>query len=57
MDVHMNPENGTESKQNSQPQDQWVQGVRKGDQSSSFPDMSKKIPSLKNPMTSIDPIT
>lgn len=43
----MNQETMDEYKQHSQNQDQWVQGVHRADENgSSFPDISKKVPSL-----------
>lgn len=45
----MKPETTGEDKQHSQNQDQWVQGVlKKEENSSSFPDISDKVPSLPN---------
>uniref|UniRef100_A0A5B7APT7 ARM repeat superfamily protein n=1 Tax=Davidia involucrata TaxID=16924 RepID=A0A5B7APT7_DAVIN len=47
MDLPMNPENAKQGKQCSQ--DQWVQGVLEAkDLGSSFPDISKKVPSVPN---------
>jgi len=46
----VNLENGQDSKQ-SEPSEQWVQGVlNSDDHSSSFPDMSKKVSSSPNSM-------
>ncbi|CAN4119820.1 unnamed protein product [Withania somnifera] len=48
IDFTVNLENGPDGKQ-SQPSDQWVQGVLSSDgHSSSFPDMSKKVSSSPN---------
>lgn len=54
MDLQTNPEN---TKRDREPQDQWVQGVMKADDhGSSFPDISKKVPSLpKVVSTKVDP--
>ncbi|KAM7279907.1 hypothetical protein ACFE04_007041 [Oxalis oulophora] len=47
MDLPMNSEKALEDKQ-------WVQGVTKeGEHGSSFPDMSKRISSIKNPATAL----
>ncbi|KAA8531396.1 hypothetical protein F0562_006108 [Nyssa sinensis] len=49
VDLPMNPENAKLVKQYSQSQDQWVQGVVEAkDHGSSFPDISRKVPSVPN---------
>ncbi|XP_055836227.1 protein SEMI-ROLLED LEAF 2 isoform X2 [Solanum dulcamara] len=55
IDFTVNLENGQDSKQ-SQPSEQWVQGVlNSDDHSSSFPDMSKKVysPNIMNANTKL----
>ncbi|KAK9287696.1 hypothetical protein L1049_016134 [Liquidambar formosana] len=53
MDHQMNQENSNQDRQYSQPQDQWIQGViRTEDHGSSFLDISKKVPSLSNHISS-----
>ncbi|KAJ0093087.1 hypothetical protein Patl1_26346 [Pistacia atlantica] len=55
LDLQMKPEDGNEARQHSQSQDQWVQGVLKEEShGSSFPDMSKRISSLQNPVANPD---
>ncbi|XP_044466327.1 protein SEMI-ROLLED LEAF 2-like isoform X1 [Mangifera indica] len=55
LDLQMKPEDGKEARQRSQSQDQWVQGVLKEEpHGSSFPDMSKRVSSLRNPVTKPD---
>lgn len=55
LDFQMKPEDGKEARQRSQSQDQWVQGVLKEEpHGSSFPDMSKRVSSLRNPVTKPD---
>lgn len=45
----MKAETTDEDKHHSQNQDQWVQGILKTEENgSSFPDISKKVPSLPN---------
>ncbi|KAJ0080904.1 hypothetical protein Patl1_10711 [Pistacia atlantica] len=52
LDLQMKPEDGKEARQHSQSQDQWVQGVLKEEShGSSFPDMSKRVSSLWNPVS------
>ncbi|RVW28586.1 hypothetical protein CK203_094814 [Vitis vinifera] len=49
MDTQMKAETTDEDKHHSQNQDQWVQGILKTEENgSSFPDISKKVPSLPN---------
>lgn len=49
MDTQMKAETIDEDKHHSQNQDQWVQGILKTEENgSSFPDISKKVPSLPN---------
>ncbi|KAJ0024173.1 hypothetical protein Pint_07042 [Pistacia integerrima] len=55
LDLQMKQEDGMEARQHSQSQDQWVQGVLKEEShGSSFPDMSKRVSSLQNPVTNPD---
>ncbi|KAJ0024175.1 hypothetical protein Pint_07048 [Pistacia integerrima] len=55
LDLQMKAEDGKEARQHSQSQDQWVQGVLKEEShSSSFPDMSKRVSSLQNPVANPD---
>ncbi|KAJ0025750.1 hypothetical protein Pint_07077 [Pistacia integerrima] len=55
LDLQMKPEDGKEARQHYQSQDQWVQGVLKEEShGSSFPDMSKGVSSLQNPVTKPD---
>lgn len=50
MDIHTKPGSAKEDGQYFKSQDQWVQGVLKAEvHDSSFPDVSQKVPSLKNP--------
>lgn len=57
IDFTVNLENGQDSKQ-SQPSEQWVQGVlNSDDHSSSFPDMSKKVSSSPNIMNANTKLT
>lgn len=57
IDFTVNLENGQDGKQ-SQPSEQWVQGVlNSDDHSSSFPDMSKKVSSLPNIMNANTKLT
>lgn len=52
----MKPANGKEGRQHSQSEDQWVQGLQnEEDNDSSFPDMSKKVSSLKDSMINPGP--
>ncbi|XP_031272249.1 uncharacterized protein LOC116130662 [Pistacia vera] len=51
LDLQMKPEDGKEARQHYQSQDQWVQRVLKEEShGSSFPDMSKRVSSLQNPV-------
>lgn len=57
IDFTVNLENGQDSKQ-SEPSEQWVQGVlNSDDHSSSFPDMSKKVSSSPNSMNANTKLT
>ncbi|MCD9646663.1 hypothetical protein HAX54_036689 [Datura stramonium] len=57
IDFTVNLENGQDGKQ-SQPSEQWVQGVLNSDDHSlSFPDMSKKVSSLPNIMNANTKLT
>lgn len=56
MDLQIKPANGKEGRQHSQSEDQWVQGLQnEEDNDSSFPDMSKKVSSLKDSMINPGP--
>lgn len=58
MDLQISSKNGKEDDLYSQSQDQWVQGVVKAEEhDSSFPDISKKVPSLPSALTNphLDP--
>ncbi|KAK9988545.1 hypothetical protein SO802_028784 [Lithocarpus litseifolius] len=58
MDLQISSKNGKEDDLYSQSQDQWVQGVVKAEErDSSFPDISKKAPSLPSALTNphLDP--
>ncbi|KAH9783629.1 ARM repeat superfamily protein [Citrus sinensis] len=56
VDLQMKPANGKEGRQHSQSEDQWVQGLQnEEDNDSSFPDMSKKVSSLKDSMINPGP--
>ncbi|XP_030937775.1 uncharacterized protein LOC115963033 isoform X1 [Quercus lobata] len=58
MDLQMSSKNGKEDVLHSQSQDQWVLGVVKAEEhDSSFPDISKKVPSLPSALTNphLDP--
>ncbi|KAJ8560366.1 hypothetical protein K7X08_004424 [Anisodus acutangulus] len=51
IDFTVNLENGRQDDKQSQPSEQWVQGVlNSDDHNSSFPDMSKKVSSMPNIM-------
>ncbi|XP_044499829.1 protein SEMI-ROLLED LEAF 2 isoform X3 [Mangifera indica] len=55
FDFQMKPEDGKEASQHSQSQDQGVQGeLKEESHGSSFPDMSERVSSLKNPVTNPD---
>ncbi|KAK7832437.1 protein efr3 like protein [Quercus suber] len=58
MDLQISSKNGKEDDLYSQSQDQWVQGVVKAEEhDSSFPDISKNVPSLPSALTNppLDP--